>query len=325
MKKRAVILFNLGAPDSLEGVEKFLFNLFNDKAIISLPNPFRYFFARLISKKRAKIASEIYKLIGGKSPLLEETQKQALELEKLSGDKVFIAMRYYHPFAYEVIEEIRKYDPEEIILLPLYPQFSTTTTASSIKDWKNQAKKIGLDKPTKIICCYSDDERFIASHVNLIREAITEDKNFRILFSAHGIPEYLVKMGDPYQWQVERTVARIMDNLADDIDYEICYQSKVGPLKWLEPKTEDEIERAGKEGINIIIVPIAFVSEHSETLVELDIEYKHIADKFNVEYYRVKALGTDEKFIESLNYLINNEQKPVCPNNFSKCHCKNRI
>jgi ferrochelatase len=306
-KKIAVILFNLGGPDSPESVELFLFNLFYDKAIITLPNPFRFFLAKVISKKRAPIAQEIYNHIGGKSPILDETKKQANALKKKLGEnyKVFISMRYWHPFSSETILDVKNYNPDEIILLPLYPQFSSSTTASSINDWLANCKKENLTAPTKIIYSYQDNENFINSHIKLIQqsyEKITDKNNFRILFSAHGLPQKNIDAGDPYQTHVEQTVTSIVQKLGiKNLDWKICYQSKVGRLKWLEPSTEHEISRAGAKKKSLIIVPIAFVSEHSETLVELDIEYKKLADESGVkQYLRVPTLSTDELFIDCL-------------------------
>lgn len=338
--KTAVILFNLGGPDSLQAVKPFLFNLFYDKAIISAPNPMRYFIAKLISSRREKTAKEIYAQIGGKSPIVEQTKSQSDALQEIlnqSGSKkykTFVCMRYWHPFAEDIAKEVKQYSPDEIILLPLYPQFSTATTQSSIDDWHNNAKKIGIDTPTKAICCYPMEKSFIQSHLNLINKAIDqiEDKNnIRILFSAHGLPQKIIDKGDPYQWQVEQGAKKIAEKLnIENLDWNVCYQSRVGPLKWITPSTEDEIQRAGKDGKSVILVPIAFISEHSETLVELDIEYKHLADENNVKkYIRVPTLSVEKDFIKSLANIcfnISNSTKPcsnegekICPNKFSKC------
>ena len=305
--KTAVVLFNLGGPDSKQAVRPFLFNLFNDPAIISVPNPMRFFLAKLISKKRAPVAAEIYDHIGGKSPILENTALQAdaleKELNKTGETKIFIAMRYWHPFAWETVEEVKKYKPDHIILLPLYPQFSTTTTGSSFKDWDKCAKKIGLQVPTSKICCYPTQQKFIEAHAEMIApyyEAAKQFGNPRILFSAHGLPEKIVKNGDPYQAQVEATTQAILKLLTveDSIN---CYQSRVGPLKWIGPSTDDEIKRAGADGVPVVLVPIAFVSEHSETLVELDVEYAELAHEHGVKYYaRVPTLSVADGFIQAL-------------------------
>jgi len=336
MTKKAVILFNLGGPDKLESVEPFLFNLFNDPAIISIPTIFRYPLAKFISKRRAPIAKNIYKEIGNKSPILELTQEQAEKLEKNlleKGDyKCFVVMRCWHPRAIDVIQKVKEYNPEEIILLPLYPQFSASTSGSSINEWKNLCKKENYKIKTKIVCCYPTEKNFIESHVNLIKKTIKnlDKNNFKLLFSAHGLPENKIKKGDPYQWQVEQTVQRIMFKLKDqNLDYIISYQSRVGPLKWIGPSTDEMIIKYSKENKGIVIVPVAFVSEHSETLVELDIEYKKLAEKNGCSFYkRVPALGVEENFIEGLTQLVLQKETKnefvssiMCPDKYKKCPC----
>ena len=334
--KKAVILFNLGGPDKLENVEPFLFNLFNDPAIINIPSIFRYPLAKFISKRRAPIARNIYKEIGNKSPILELTQDQARSLENnlsKKGDyKCFVIMRYWHPRASDVIKKIREYNPEEIILLPLYPQYSASTSGSSINEWSNLCKKENYHVKTKAICCYPTENNFIASHISLIKKTlkIIEDNNFKLIFSAHGLPKNKIKKGDPYQWQVEETVKKIMFNLENDnLNHVISYQSRVGPLKWIGPSTDEVIIKYSKEKKGIIIVPIAFVSEHSETLVELDIEYKKLAEKNGCSFYkRVPALGIEENFIKGLTELVLKKETKgnfvsslMCPNKYVKCLC----
>lgn len=327
MAKTAVILFNLGGPDSLKAVRPFLFNLFFDKAILRVPLPLRLFLATLISSTRHKKAQGIYAQMGGRSPIVHETEKQALALEsalKEHGEyKTFIVMRYWHPRAKDVMKKVKIYAPEKIILLPLYPQFSTTTTQSSLDEWNKEAKKAGLVSPTKTICCYPTHPEFIAAHAALIKEKMMGD-NVRILFSAHGLPEQIIEAGDPYQWQVEQTVAAVVKNLSvQNLDYAICYQSRVGRLKWIGPSTEDEIGRAGADGKNIVLVPIAFVSEHSETLVELDIEYRHMAETKGVKAYtRVPTLSVHQGYIHTLKQLVLDAracENRICPKSFSGC------
>lgn len=345
-KKTAVILFNLGGPDEIKAVKPFLFNLFNDPAIIDLPKVARWLAAKVISRQRKGKATAIYNKIGGKSPILELTNLQAQALEKYLSEqgkntgsdktdyRVFVSMRYWHPMSGTVAKNVKNYAPDRIILLPLYPQFSTTTTASSFKDWDREAGKAGICAPTTKICCYPSDFNFIAAHAKLIRDAYwkaAESGKPRILFSAHGLPEKTVKNGDPYQWQVEKTVSMITQVLSiEELDYTICYQSRVGMLKWLEPSVEAEIKRAGNEKIPVLVVPVTFVSEHSETLVELDIDYRDLAEKSGVTgYVRVPALGTEPLFIEALAELCLNahQEKAICscgegrtcPENFVKC------
>lgn len=340
-KRKAVVLFNLGGPDSLEAVKPFLFNLFNDPKIIGLPNPFRKWLASFISSRRTPIAQDIYAHIGGKSPLVEETVKQAHALEDLLEEKdpeyeyqVFICMRYWHPMTEEVVEKVKDYMPEEIVLLPLYPQFSTTTTESSLLLWHEVAKKNGLDIPTRQFCCYPLEQHFVqaqARRVDLYYKKASEKGQTRVLFSAHGLPKKVIKKGDPYQWQVEQTTAAIVEQLnVQHLDWQVCYQSKVGPMKWIGPSTDAEIKRAGEEGVGVMIVPIAFVSEHSETLVELDIEYKHLAEQYKVpHYFRVPALGDDAGFMQGLADMCLTKGKEgkycssfnskICPEEFSRC------
>lgn len=341
INKIAIILLNLGGPDELKAIKPFLFNLFYDPAIINLPKPMRWLFAKLISSRRAVKARDIYNKIGGKSPILELTNLQAKALEEQlslqdndSEYKVFVSMRYWHPMSDMVVRNVRNYSPDKVILLPLYPQFSTTTTGSSFADWERAANSIGLTIPTTKICCFPADLGFIAAHAKLIKDAYwraSETGKPRVLFSAHGLPEKIIEKGDPYQWQVEKTVAMITQILAiEELDYSICYQSKVGLLKWLTPSAESEIKKAGSEKIPLLIVPVSFVSEHSETLVELDIEYRHLAEKYGVTgYVRVPALGVEPLFIETLADLClkakyeegvcSFSKEHHCPRVFEKC------
>jgi len=336
MSKTAVVLLNLGGPDALSAVKPFLFNLFSDRAIIGLPQPFRFLLAKLISSRREKTAQAIYAQMGGKSPILELTQAQAKALEQRLGDgyKTFIAMRYWNPMTAEVVRQVKEYAPQRIVLLPLYPQFSTTTTGSSFALWEKEAALQKLAVPTQRLCCYPQEAGFIEAHVALIREQLaTMASTPRLLFSAHGLPEKIIARGDPYQWQVEQTVASIMQKLGSELEHQICYQSRVGPLKWIGPSTVEALERAGQEKKPVLVVPVAFVSEHSETLVELDIEYKHVAEGFGVpEYGRVPALGTGSSYIEALAGLCVDASKPagirsntcarLCPPSFSQCPCQ---
>jgi ferrochelatase len=337
--KTAVILFNLGGPDSPEAVQPFLFNLFNDPAIISVPQPFRWFLAKFISKRRAPIAREIYANIGGKSPLLELTREQARALEAQCPDlgevKTFICMRYWHPMSDAVAADVRDFSPDKIVLLPLYPQYSTTTSASSIADWHRAARSAGLTAPSVEVCCYPQADGWIDAQVSLLRGALAEAGGTakpRVLFSAHGLPEKVIAAGDPYQWQVEQTADTVVEQLGiAGLDWVVCYQSQVGPLKWIGPSTDDEIKRAGRDGVPVIVVPIAFVSEHSETLVELDIEYKELADENGVPgYTRVAAVGTHPSFVAAMSALvrkavhadaarISGKDGRICPQACGKC------
>lgn len=314
--KVAVVLFNLGGPDRLEAVQPFLANLFSDPAIIGLPALLRRPLAKLIARRRAPVAREIYAQIGGGSPLLPLTQAQGTALEAALAARgiearSFIAMRYWHPMTEAAVREVAAWRPDRIVLLPLYPQYSTTTTGSSLAAWDEAAAAAGLTAPASAVCCYSIQSGFVAAVAGHVGEAIATARanggRFRLLFSAHGLPERVITRGDPYQWQVEQTVAAVMATLADpELDHAVCYQSRVGPLKWIGPSTEEELERAAEDGVaTVIVIPIAFVSEHSETLVELDIEYRQLATGRGIAHYlRVPAVGTTPAFIEGLAELV---------------------
>lgn len=315
--KTAVVLLNLGGPDSLSAVKPFLFNLFYDPAIIRLPNPFRWLLAQLISRLRAKKAQAIYTKMGGKSPLLENTQAQAHALENVLSSnlgisyKVFIAMRCWHPLTAETVQSVKIYNPDKIILLPLYPQFSTTTTASSFQEWEDQIKKHDLNILTSKIQSYYKDFLFIQAHSDLILPFYEQAKSYgkpRLLFSAHSLPQKVIDRGDPYQRQTEESVQEIVnqltENLKEKIDYQICYQSRVGPVQWLTPTTEQALDKAAQDKVPVIVVPISFVSEHSETLVELDQDYRQYAQEKDIPFYGlVPTLSCHPLFIKCLAKL----------------------
>lgn len=334
----AVVLFNLGGPDSPAAVEPFLRNLFSDPEIIALPGLIRRPLARWIAKRRAPLAREIYGKIGGRSPILQETESQARALEAqlaLAGIKarVFIAMRAWKPFASKGAAAVRAWEPDRVVLLPLYPQFSQTTTGSSLKDWHEAAKAAGLTAPTSYICCYPWLDGFAAALAKVISETLAErkaDVDYRLLLSAHGLPKRMISKGDPYQWQVEKSAKAVVDGLGiTGLDWQLCYQSRVGPLEWIGPATDAEIRRAGDEKKGLIVAPIAFVSEHSETLVELDIEYHRLAEECGVPHYlRVPTVSTQPLFISGLAEMVGRAlDQPVvtcdtgriCPRTFSRC------
>lgn len=313
-KKLAVVLFNLGGPDGPQAVRPFLFNLFRDPAIIGAPALIRYPLAALISTTREKMAKANYAIMGGGSPLLPETKKQAESLEKALATalpgveaKCFIAMRYWHPLTGETARQVAAFAPDEVVLLPLYPQFSTTTTGSSLKAWRKTYKGSGSETT---VCCYPTDGGLVDAHARMIRETWKKagsPTNIRLLFSAHGLPEKVILAGDPYQKQIEATAVAVAAKLPAGIDWTVCYQSRVGPLKWIGPSTDEEIRRAGAEGKGVMITPIAFVSEHVETLVELDHEYAELAQEVGVApYLRVPALGGAPEFIDGLASAVRN-------------------
>lgn len=316
--KIAVILFNLGGPDGPEAVRPFLVNLFSDANIIRVPGLVRWLLARFIAWRRAPIAREIYAQIGGGSPILPETQKQAATLQhKLQSEgydnlRCFTVMRYWHPRAEQVVRQVKQFAPEQIVLLPLYPQYSTTTTRSSLQEWRREAEAVSLIAPTDAIESYPAQGDFIAAHAGLIQSQASKyfgpgaTAKARLLFSAHGLPQRIVDAGDPYPEQVAQTASAIAARLGIASNaWEICYQSRVGPLKWLGPSTEERLKAAGEAGSAVVLVPIAFVSEHSETLVELDMEYRHLAEQAGVpEYLRITALGVQPDFINALARLV---------------------
>ena len=343
--KKAVILFNLGGPDKLENVEPFLFNLFSDPAILNIPRFLRYPLAKLISKRRTSIAKKIYTKIGGGSPILQLTNKQAESLEKKLNDnnkqdvyKCFVVMRFWNPRAEIVLNIVKEFDPDEMVLLPLYPQYSASTSGSSIREWNDICSKNSYQKPTSTICCYPTEAEFLNAHISLINNELKNLNNFILIFSAHGLPERNIKKGDPYQWQVEQSVNKITEQLnIPNLDWILSYQSRVGPLKWIGPSTDDEIVKSSKLNKTVVVVPIAFVSEHSETLVELDIEYKKLAKQNGCKnFIRIPALGTKHEFINSLANLVFKSNLPEkrssfyhssnkCPNNFKECPCSDRL
>lgn len=341
--KVAVVLFNLGGPDSPAAVRPFLKNLFSDPAIIGVPAFIRLPLARWISARRAPIAAEIYGRIGGRSPILPQTEAQAEAVadvlrQRRANDEFrsFVCMRYWHPMADAVARDVQRWQPDRIVLLPLYPQLSTTTSVSSVADWNRAARATGMRIPTQAICCYFRQGGVIQAAVDLIRPVLRDaagDGPVRLLFSAHGLPKKTIARGDPYQWQVEATSREIVTALGEpDLDWQVCYQSRVGPLAWIEPSTEHEIRRAGNDRRSLVVFPVAFVSEHSETLVELDIEYAKLArDLGAVGYRRVAALGTAAPFIEGLADMVeaavtsdavqplNDGTVAACPNEHGRC------
>jgi len=344
VSRLAVVLFNLGAPDAPAAIEPFLFNLFNDPAILRLPQPLRWTLARLIARRRTPVAREIYGHLGGGSPLLANTAAQAAALEKALAPKdgtarVFIAMRYWHPLSQAAAREVAAFEPDEIVLLPLYPQYSTTTTASSLAAWRRAAADAGLAAPTRAVCCYAPEEGFIAALADLARLGLAEAERQgcgarpRIIFTAHGLPLRIAKGGDPYVGQVEDTCRALASRLGLAAGaWELGFQSRVGPLQWVGPGTDELIVDAAAKGEPILLVPVAFVSEHSETLVELDITYRELATARGARVYvRVPTVGTHPDFIAGLARsvgLARASRRPVlaigssCGALASRCPCR---
>jgi protoporphyrin/coproporphyrin ferrochelatase len=317
----AVVLMNLGGPDSLATVEPFLFNLFSDPAIIGLPALLRLPLARFVARRRARLARGIYQRLGGLSPLLANTEAQARALESRLGPdyRCFVAMRYWHPTSSEAARKVKDWGADDIVCLPLYPQFSTTTTASSVAAWRRAAARENLDRPTRTICCYPDERGLVAAISELIRSVLADmsrgAETPRLLLTAHGLPQRIVRAGDPYPRQVAATAAAVVAALSlPDLNWRLCYQSRVGPLKWIGPSTDEEIRRAGEDRVPLVVAPIAFVSEHSETLVELDDDYRRLAEDCGVpSYIRVPTVGTAPRFIEALASLVARAQAGEAP------------
>ena len=319
--KRAVVLMNLGGPARKEDIAPFLFNFFMDESIIAAPKPLRWLIARWISFSRSRGASRrAYAPLGYKSPLLDNTRAQAAALEKTLGPdhKVFVSMRYWHPLAGETAREVAAWAPDEIVLLPLYPQFSTTTTGSSFRDWDRAAAQAGLRAPTRRICCHPVGEGFIRASVENIRPAL--QPGTRVLFSAHGLPEKIIAGGDPYQWQCEQTAAAIAAAL-DLQDWQLCYQSRVGPMKWIGPSTGEALEKAARDGVGVVVYPLSFVSEHVETIVEIGMEYREKARKLGIPFFvQAETAGRHPAFINGLAALVQGGGcDRLCPAGLKRC------
>jgi protoporphyrin/coproporphyrin ferrochelatase len=310
----AVVLLQLGGPDSLESVEPFLYNLFNDPDIIDLPLAFlfRRRLASMIASRRAPKVAEYYRKIGGRSPILKLTLRQAraleCELRKSIDAQVFVAMRYWHPLTEEALEEIQRRGYRHVILLPLYPQFSRTTTGSSVNEWNRLARRRGL-KGVAVdhIASYCDNPRYVEALVQNIRIAlnrvpVADRPKVNLVFSAHGTPVKLVRDGDPYQAQIIRTTEAVVRAGNFGLPHHLCYQSRVGPQKWLEPTLTDTVRRLGSEGVShVIVIPVAFVSDHSETLYEINMEVRRHAHNHGIRYYdMMPALHTNALFISAL-------------------------
>ena len=319
IEKIGVVLLNLGGPDSLDAVEPFLFNLFSDPDIIDFPGSFlfRKRLARLISTRRSPMVRKQYERIGGKSPLKDHTLKQAALLEERLNEKfpakVYAAMRYWHPSTEETLDAIEKDGINKVILLPLYPHYSKATTESSVKEWKKQLALRGnpLRIETSLIESYYDFPRYIEAFVDRINKGLERfpaeiREEAHIVFSAHGTPMKLVRQGDPYSGHIKQTVEAIMRRGRYSQKSSLCYQSKVGPLKWLTPSTPDTIKDLAAKGVkNMLVVPVAFASDHLETLFELGIEYRHVAKEAGVEQYEITTgLNDSPIFIDALAALV---------------------
>lgn len=318
-RRLAIVLFNLGAPDHAEAVRPFLHNLFSDPAILRVPPFIRAILGRWIARARHKPATENYARLGGRSPLFDLTRAQAAALEAALPEfavRCFIAMRYWHPMSDAAARAVRAWRPDQVMLLPLYPQYSSTTGGSAFVAWREAAASAGLAAPVHAICCYPTEPGYIGAVTEMTktlyeakRRELPQSVPVRILFSAHGLPKAIIRAGDPYEWQIHQTVAAILSAWGETkLDWAICYQSRATPQEWLSPSTDAEIERAARDGVAVMVVPVAFVSEHSETLVELDIDYRALAERLGVPgYFRVPAPATHPSFIAGLAGMVRAE------------------
>lgn len=313
-----VLLLNLGGPDTIDDVRPFLFNLFADPEIIRLPAPWMQKpLAWLISTSRAKKSQENYKQIGGGSPLRRITEEQADALQTTLRDQgqdanIYIGMRYWNPFTEEAVERIKQDGIEHLVILPLYPQFSISTSGSSFRlleeIWDRDPALQNVRHT--VIPSWFKRQGYLNAMADLIAQELDkleDPSEAHVFFSAHGVPvSYVEEAGDPYQREIEECVELIMRTLNRSNDYTLAYQSRVGPVEWLKPYTDDAIAELAQKGVNrLVVVPISFVSEHIETLQEIDMEYREVAEEEGIEHFhRVPALNTHPLFIQDLADMV---------------------
>jgi protoporphyrin/coproporphyrin ferrochelatase len=323
MDRVGVLLLNLGGPDKLEDVGPFLYNLFSDPEIIRLPFPWlQKPLAWFIASRRTKRSQENYKQIGGSSPLrsITEAQGEALrdKLREMGEDaEIYVGMRYWHPFTEEAIARITADGIKELVILPLYPQFSISTSGSSFRMLEKFWQEDPALAPVKytVIASWYKETGYLQAMADLIAQELDQIPNSEqahIFFSAHGVPKsYVEEAGDPYQQEIEECTALIMRTLNRPNEHTLAYQSRVGPVEWLKPYTEDAIAQLGEKGIkDLVVVPISFVSEHIETLQEIDMEYRELAEEAGIHNFRrVPALNTHPIFIGALADLVVNARK----------------
>ena len=319
-RKIGVVLFQLGGPDSLEAVEPFLYNLFLDPDIIDFPfaKLARPTLARLIASTRSKKVKKGYAALGGKSPIVEWTARQARALEEAlqpSLDaRVVVAMRYWHPFTAEALQELEqelgKDSCGELVLLPLYPQYSKTTTGSSLNEWNRRFPASGLSRvPVKIVREFYNHPSYIAALVEQIEGALkrfASPSETHLVFSAHGVPVAVIREGDPYQTQVEETTRLILERGRWGLPHTVCYQSKVGSGRWLQPSIHEAVERLGAQGVRgVLVIPVSFVSDHIETLHEINQDVRKEAAQAGVRQFEMMAgLNDSPRFIRALADLV---------------------
>jgi protoporphyrin/coproporphyrin ferrochelatase len=323
-KSIAVVLFQLGGPDSLEAIEPFLLRLFRDPDIIDFPfaKIAREPLARIISATRAKKVRNHYAEIGGKSPILEFTQRQARaledELSRVVKTRVFVAMRYWHPLTEEAVRAVESFAPDELVLLPLYPQYSRTTTGSSLNEWNRQIASSPLRQvPTRIIREFYSDANYLHSLSTQIDKSLSNfppGEEVHLVFSAHSVPVSVIERGDPYQMQIESTVERLLELGRWRLPHTLCYQSKVGASKWLQPSLHSTLKTLGERSTrNVLVVPVAFVSDHVETLSEINIEAREEAAHHGIHQFELMpGLNDAPGFIRALAGLVLGDAVPLC-------------
>jgi ferrochelatase len=313
--KLGVVLFQLGGPDSLESIEPFLYNLFCDPDIIDFPfaRIARQPLARLISTRRARHVAHRYARIGGKSPLLEHTERQAAALEgDLRADfdaRVTVAMRYWRPFTDEAIRRMERHAPSELVLLPLYPQYSRTTTGSSLNEWARHFHPNGWNPRVHIVREFHQDPAYLDAVVEAVNRSLagfSDPRDVAMIFSAHSVPAAVVERGDPYQRHIERTIELVCQRGGWPGPRRLCYQSKVGASRWLRPSLYETIRQLAAEGHkHLLAIPISFVSDHIETLHEIDIEHREQARSLGIEDFRMTpGLNDSPAFIRALAGLV---------------------
>jgi len=318
--KAGVLLFNLGGPETLRDVKPFLYRLFSDPEIIRIKfSPLRKTIAYTIATLRRKTSVGYYRQIGGGSPLRRLTEEQARALSQElhrrgRSTELFVGMCTWHPFLREAVDKIEKANLDRLVILPLFPQYSVTTTGSGFAVLRQLIEKSAALKKLDVrwVRSWPDHPTYIESFVQSIQRELAKfsnTDNVHLLFSAHSIPESYVRNGDPYLQQTKQSVDLIMDRLGRRNPHQLSFQSKIGPVKWLEPFTNDVILELGKQGVDdVLVVPISFVSEHIETLYELDILYKKVAADAGVDNFRrVPALNSDPTFIRALAEITESE------------------
>lgn len=326
-----VLLFNLGGPDTLDDVRPFLYNLFSDPDIIRLPwRPMQKPLAWLISTLRHKKSRGYYEKIGGGSPLRRITEEQARALEQSLAQRgiearAYVGMRYWNPFIEEALDQIERDGITHLVVLPLYPQFSISTTGSSLNHMNKLASNGRYILPrSSVICSWEDDENYIASLAATVNEELSkfsdrDPSQSHIVFSAHSVPVSYIKNGDPYLDQTKRTVELVMEKVGRR-PHTLSFQSKVGPVEWLTPATDETIRRLGSEGVRqLMLVPVSFVSEHSETLYEMDMLYRDLAEQSGItDYRRVSTVNCRPDFIGALASMV---ERALSLDHSSRLHC----